>query len=67
VRFKNLDAFTCPERGECEIEERDMRPCGVTESPSWRNDAALLWENFRPDGTTYNAGPSWDPKKGDGQ
>jgi hypothetical protein len=52
---------------ECAIEERDIRPCGVTPSPrSWRNDAALRWENTRPDGSTYNAGPSWDPNKGNG-
>lgn len=68
TRFKNLDVFTCPQHGECAIEERDIRPCGATSSPpSWRNDAALRWENTRPDGSTYNAGPSWDPNKGNGQ
>jgi hypothetical protein len=68
TRFHNLDVFTCPRDGDCEIEERNIAPCGVTASPpSWRNDAALRWENTRPDGTTYNAGPSWDPNKGNGQ
>jgi hypothetical protein len=68
ARFKNLDVFTCPQHGECRIEERDIRPCGVTPSPpSWRINAVLRWENVRPDGATYNAGPSWHPSKGNGQ
>jgi hypothetical protein len=68
IAFILLDVFACPKHGECEIEERDIRPCGVTASlPSWRNDAMLRWENFRPDGSTYDAGPSRDPNKGNGQ